>query len=104
MERETKFIPAEEKFKQAITERFDLWVSIIDDSSVSPETKAEIKKILSIFRDGAFTSWDTPEDAAYGTISAILTWAEKDNNKGQAMALFKNIKDDIWTFLKEIEK
>ena len=102
MERESKYISPVELFNRQIDERFNLWTSIIDDSKVKPETKNEIKKLLSYFKENACTKWDSLDGAVYGTISGILTITEKEKNNEEANALFENIHDDMWSFYKEI--
>jgi len=103
MEKEPAFYPVEDKFKQQINERFNLWAAIIDDSGVEEQTKEEIKNKLLDFKDGAFKNWASLEDAFFGTISLILTITKRDNNRDEAAALFENIRDDIWAFFKEIK-
>ena len=104
MEREPTYLSTEQKFSKLINARFDLWVSIVDDSEVDEKTKKEIKEKLSCFREGALTKWSNIDDAFYYTISSILTIIERDKMREGARALFENIRDDIWALFKEIKK
>lgn len=103
MEKESIYLPPEEKFTQKINDRINLWFSLINDSGVNQNTKEEIKKILSKFQEGALTKWASLGDAFYGTTSSMLTVIERDTNKKQAQSLFENIRDDIWALEKEIK-
>jgi len=105
MEKEPVPYSVEDKFKQQIGKRFNLWTSIIEESGVSQETKNEIIKILSDFRDNAFDTnrWQDVGDAFYGVITLMLTATEHDDNKAEAKVLFHNIRDDVWALFKEIK-
>ncbi|OGY44405.1 MAG: hypothetical protein A3B89_02190 [Candidatus Buchananbacteria bacterium RIFCSPHIGHO2_02_FULL_40_13] len=103
MEKEPAFQSIEDKFRQQIGERFDLWVSIIDEAKVSEGTKEKIKEILSTFRDKALANWWADiDDAFYGTINAMFNAIYDESNKNEAKALFQNIRDDMWMLFREI--
>jgi len=92
----------EKRFANRINTRFDLWISIVDDSKVEEGTKKEIKEKLSSFRDGAFTKWSSTTNALYDTIDLISKIMMRDKNKEEADALFENLKCDIWALYMEI--
>jgi hypothetical protein len=85
-----------------INERFDLLVSLVNDSKIGERTKNAIKERLLIFRNGAFNEWESFRLAIYYTISSILSIVEKDKNNEETMALFENIRDDLWALYREM--
>lgn len=97
-----KFYPEKniinEKNSENSTEsNIDLWFSLIDDAQIDDSTKQKLKSLLE-----TYNSWETnksyysKDDAIYGTLHALLTVAEKDPNKEEAIALFHNLRDDMW--------
>jgi hypothetical protein len=92
----------EARFKRLIDDRYELWVSIVDDSAIADEIKSEVKKYLLKLKEEAFTSWGNLADAFYGIKSVILTPVLRDRDQVEAMAMYENLRDDLNAFEKEI--
>ncbi|MFH0873588.1 MAG: hypothetical protein V1846_01970 [Candidatus Komeilibacteria bacterium] len=96
----------EPKFQAAISQHFDLWLEIINTSTVTMEIKDQLIEALMRFKSEAFTSWSTFDDAVYGTISQIVTVAQswKKKEDPEIQALMQNLRDDLWSLRAQVLK
>ena len=99
MEKESRYIPKGVGFEQKIHDRMDMWITLVEESDLDNETKELLKIRLTMLKEYKKHRWDIG-DAFYNTVVNIGNVTR--NKGGEASALFKNLRDDIWDFYEEI--
>jgi len=81
-----------------IEEKFLLWCSLIDESSVEDKTKTAFKDLVARLKDWS-KHYQSIQDAIYFTSHQLVDVYKEDEDQAEAKALFLNINDDIWSLL-----
>lgn len=84
----------EKKIQDLIKDRFDLYFAIIDEANVGEKTKIKIKELLSDFGN---RGTDDMGLRIADLLDSILSCTDKDSNKAEALSLFLNLRDDLWS-------
>ncbi len=99
MNHEQFLIPEENK--QALAEKLSLARDLINESQVSEETKVEMLRVLQEYLENWQKHYASLYDAVHWTISQLLGIYKKDADQLEAKALFENIRDDLWTLVRD---
>ena len=92
----------ERKEPNLIEDRVELWLSIVAEAEIDPETKVALREILERFKDWEKNYNHSLDDAAYYSVSQLLSATEKDSHKENAKALFEDLRDDMWALHREL--
>lgn len=98
MNHEQFLIPEENK--QALAEKLSLVRDLVNESQVSENTKTAILRVLQEYLENWQKHYGSLYDAVHWTISQLLDIYKKDPDVDEAKALFENIRDDLWTLVR----
>ncbi len=98
MNNEQFLIPEENQ--QALAEKLSLSRDLVNESQVGEGTKIEMLRVLQEYLENWQKHYGSLYDAVHWTISQLLDIYKKDTNQLEAKALFENIRDDLWTLVR----
>lgn len=106
IERETPYLPPEEKFDQMIGNKKSLWLILINESNLKEGGQESFRAIIEDFaQPKSYQKFqDGIDDAFYSAVSRLVGATEKISRETEANALFENLKADIWDFFNQIKK
>lgn len=97
---ENQIYKTTDRNQEIIEEKFLLWCSLIDESTVEDKTKQAFKNVLTKLTDWK-KHFESIEDAIYFTSHQLATIYQANQDQVEARALFSNINDDVWSLLKK---
>lgn len=107
---EQTFLSPSDRFRSEYRSRIDLWKSMVVESTLAEDVKQQFLDILEKRKEFRISDrqYETIDDFGYYTNSILATLLYKlgkrtDIDHTEAEAVFENIRDDVWAFVKEIE-
>lgn len=89
-----------------INERIELWESLVEESRLDEVYKTRLRELLGKAKDADFDTDKSRDDWVYFTVHQIadITNEAAKNGADESItkALFENLREDVWSFWKEL--
>ncbi|MDO8571141.1 MAG: hypothetical protein Q7R79_00490 [bacterium] len=110
--RERSYMSPEDRFRAEFHGRIDFWKSIVRESTLPDDVKDQFYAVLDQRKEFKVTNrqYESVDDFDYYTRSLLVGLVfnklkhRTDIDQKELEAVFENIRDDVYAFIKEIKE